>query len=65
MERWEDPDNADTFGWHPFGGEITRQATFDGLTIPAVGRLGWFYGTDRWPDGEFFRYELMDLELTK
>ncbi|MGH3742047.1 MAG: hypothetical protein ACRDT1_12020 [Micromonosporaceae bacterium] len=33
-----------------------------GLTIPSSGRLGWFYGTDRHDEGEFFRYELTALD---
>jgi hypothetical protein len=48
---------------HPFGGEITGYATFDGLTIPSAGRVGWFFGTDRWPASEFFRYQITDLHL--
>jgi hypothetical protein len=27
--------------------------------------FGWFYGTDRWPDGEFFRYQITDLTLVR
>jgi hypothetical protein len=30
---------------------------------PAPGRAGWFFGTDRWPVGEFFRYRITDLRL--
>jgi hypothetical protein len=41
--------------WHNCGGQVTAQAHFGGLTIPSAGGLGWFYGTDRWNDGEFFR----------
>jgi hypothetical protein len=37
---------------------VTAHARSDGLTIPRAGRLGWFYGTDRWNDGEFFRYQI-------
>jgi hypothetical protein len=62
FDRWGDPDGSGTFGEHPFGGEITGYRTFGGLTIPSAGRLGWHYGTDRWPDGEFFRYEIVDLD---
>lgn len=61
FDRWGDPDQTGRWGWHPFGGEITDQRTFAGLTIPSCGRLGWHYGTDRWPEGEFFRYEITDL----
>lgn len=58
FNRWGDPDKTGQWGWHPFGGEITRQRTFGGLTIPSSGRLGWHFGTDRWHDGEFFRYKI-------
>ena len=49
--------------YHPFGGEITGQRTFDGLTIPSARRLGWHFGTDRWPTDEFFRFEITTLQL--
>jgi hypothetical protein len=62
FERWGDPDNRDAFGWHQFGGEFTGYRSFQGLTIPSQGRLGWFYGEDRWPAGEFFRYQITDLQ---
>jgi hypothetical protein len=63
FDRWGDPDNTGSWSWHPFGGEITGYATFDGLTIPSAGRVGWFFGTDRWPASEFFRYQITDLHL--
>ena len=28
-----------------------------------AGRLGWPFGTDRWPDGELFRYRITDLDF--
>jgi hypothetical protein len=62
FDRWGDPDNRGSFGWHRFGGEFTSYRSFKGLTIPCSGRLGWFYGEDRWPVGEFFRYQLTNLE---
>ena len=63
FDRRGDPDGTGTWAWHRFGGQLTGYATFDGLTIPSAGRLGWFPDTDRWPDGEFFRYRITDLEL--
>jgi hypothetical protein len=63
FQRWGDPDATGTFGLHPFGGEFTDHDAFDGVTIPVKGRLGWHYDTDRWSDGEFFRYRITDLEL--
>jgi hypothetical protein len=63
FDRWGDPDRTGAWGWHPFGGEVTEHRTFDGVTVPSAGRIGWFIGTDRWPDGEFFRYRITDLHL--
>ncbi len=62
FDRWGDPDGTGTFGLHPFGMEATSCDTFAGLTIPSSGQAGWHYGTDRWPDGIFFRYEITALE---
>jgi hypothetical protein len=61
FDRWGDPDNNGRFGWHRFGGAFTGYRSFQGLTIPSQGRLGWFYGQDRSPVGEFFRYQITDL----
>ena len=63
FDRWGDPDDSGTWAWHPFGGQITGWRTFDGVTIPSAGRVGWFYGTDRWHESEFFRYRITDLHL--
>ena len=61
FDRWGDPGGAGDFGWHRFGGEVTGYASFGGLTIPSAGQFGWFYGTDRWDEGEFFRHQITDL----
>jgi hypothetical protein len=42
---------------------VSRYATFDGVTIPSAGRMGSFYGTERWGEGEFFRFQITDLKL--
>jgi hypothetical protein len=63
FERWGDPDRNGSFGLHPFGGEFTSHATFGGLTIPTEGRLGWHHGTDRWDQGEFFRFTITGYEM--
>jgi hypothetical protein len=63
FDRWGDPDGTGDWGLWPFGGEFTSHATFDGITIPDTGRLGWHYGTDRWDEGEFFRYRIAELSL--
>jgi len=61
FDRWGDPDETGTFGVHPFGGKVSGYKTFHGLTVPCSGRMGWFYGTERWEDSEFFRYEITDI----
>lgn len=63
LDRWGDPEGSGTFAWYPFGGEVTGYRAFDGLTIPAAARAGWYFGTDRWPDGEFIHYRITDLHL--
>ncbi len=62
LDRWGDPGQTGQWDWHSFGGTFTTQRTFAGLTIPSVGRLGLHYGTDRWEGGEFFRYQITDLQ---
>jgi hypothetical protein len=63
FDRWGDPDKTGTWGWHPFGGEVLGYRTFGGLTIPAAGRLGWFFDTDRWPATASFHYRITQLHL--
>lgn len=63
FDRWGDPDNSATWRYQPFGFEVTDYATFGGVSIPSRGRAGWFYGTDRWTDGEFFRCEIVRYQL--
>lgn len=63
LDRWADVDGTGRFTHHRFGHELRRYSTFDGVTVPSAGRGGWFYGTDRWSEGEFFRYELTDFHL--
>lgn len=57
LQRWGNPDGA-AFGRHPFGVCVEDERTFDGITIPATFRAGWWWGTDRQDEGEFFRAEI-------
>jgi len=52
--RWANPGGA---GWGRYscGGALEQEATFGGITIPTVMRVGYFFGSDRWSEGEFFR----------
>lgn len=61
FDRWRAAEGDDPAGTYPFGGDFTEHRSFHGLTIPSEGRFGWFYGTDRWSEGEFFRYEITEL----
>jgi hypothetical protein len=62
--RWGDPDDTGTWRPLPFGVDVTEERTFDGVTIPSSGRVGWHFGTDRWLDGgEFFRFTITRYEL--
>ena len=63
FDRWGDPEGSGTWRHHPFGFEVTGWATFGGVTIPSAGRAGWFYGTDRWKEGEFFRSQIIEYHL--
>jgi hypothetical protein len=64
FDRWGDPDRNGAWGWYPFGGEVTGYRSFAGVRVPSTGRIGWFYGTDRWSEGEFFGFQLTALDLT-
>jgi hypothetical protein len=60
MPRWGRA--AGRPGWVPFGMVALEEATFGDFTVPTRGRVGWWYGTPRWPAGEFFRFTIDDYE---
>ncbi len=57
MQRWGNPNGA-PFGRYPFGVAIEAEQTFTGVTIGSVLHAGWWWGTDRQPEGEFFRAQI-------
>jgi hypothetical protein len=57
MGRWGNPDGK-AFGRYPFGVSITEERTFHGVTIPAVLQAGWWHGTERESEGQFFRADI-------
>lgn len=65
FDRWGDPDESGEWRRVPFGGDALAWATFDGVLVPSEARVGWWYGSPRFADGEFFRYEITDLELVR
>jgi hypothetical protein len=62
IDRWGDPGGGE---WRllPFGALFEEERTFDGVTIPSRGRVGWWLGTERWPEGEFFHFEIEDASF--
>jgi uncharacterized protein DUF6544 len=57
LRRWGNPDGQ-PFDRYPFGIAFDAERTFGGVTLPSVIRAGWWWGTDRQDDGEFFRAEI-------
>ena len=57
VNRWGNPWGA-PFGRYPFGVRVEAESRFGGITIPSVFRAGWWWGTDRQHEGEFFRAEI-------
>jgi hypothetical protein len=57
VNRWGNPGGA-PFGRYPFGVRVEAERRFGGITIPSVFRAGWWWGTERQHEGEFFRAEI-------
>jgi hypothetical protein len=63
LARWGDPDSTGAFGFHSFGGNMTGHQTFDGVTIPTRGAVGWHFRRPGWEEGEFFRFQITEFHL--
>ena len=59
MQRWGNPD-GDGYGRYPFGGVVEAERAFDGVTTASSIRAGWWWGTERQDEGQFFRGEITD-----
>jgi hypothetical protein len=62
LQRWGCPDPG-VFDLHTFGGAFDDYITFDGVTVPTAGRVGWWWGTEEQSEGEFFRYRITDARF--
>jgi hypothetical protein len=62
MQRWGNPDGS-PFGRYPFGVTVDEERTDAGVTLPAVVRAGWWWGTDQQEAGEFFRARIDTVTL--
>jgi hypothetical protein len=58
--RWGDPDRTGSWAQRPFGVEVADHRRFDTVQIPSRGEAGWHYGTERWPQGAFFRFDITE-----
>jgi len=59
MSRWGR--SCGRVGWIPFGMVADAEASYGNFTLVSRGRVGWWYGTPRWPAGEFFRFTIDDV----
>jgi hypothetical protein len=62
VDRWGNPGGA-PFRLCPFGVAVEAEATFSGITIPSQFRAGWWWGTDRQAEGEFFRARITNARF--
>jgi len=60
--RWGNPDGGE-HRFIPFGAIVEDEATFDGFTIPTKLRAGWYFGTDRFAEGDFFHCTVTKAEF--
>lgn len=58
-QRWGNP-NGEPFQRYPFGVTIEHERAVAGVTIPSVLRAGWWWGSERQQEGEFFRARVVD-----
>jgi hypothetical protein len=64
IARWGNPDENKGFHEYPFGGFVSDEKAFEGITIPTTLRIGWYFGSDRFEtEGEFFRVTVDHAEF--
>ena len=59
MQRWGNPGNSKKWEYLTFGVNIEKEMKRKGVVIPAKGNAGWWFGTEKYDDGEFFRFEVI------
>lgn len=57
MARWAKP-KGQRWGEYPCGGTLDDEVDFGGIKIPTRMCVGYFFGTDRWAEGEFLRAQI-------
>ncbi len=63
MQRWGNQTPDKTFALIPFGGEVGDEKKFGDYTIPTAVRVGWWFGTEKFREGEFFRATITGAEF--
>jgi hypothetical protein len=63
MRRWGDQAEDRRYALIPFGGDVQDERRFGDYTIPTAVRVGWWYGTDKFLEGEFFRAAITGAEF--
>jgi hypothetical protein len=60
--RWGNPGGG---AWRveTFGAVVEEERSFRGVTVPSRVRAGWWFGTERFAEGEFFRATIEDLNF--
>jgi hypothetical protein len=59
MQRWGNPGDSKEWDYHTFGVNVEKEIKHKGVIIPGKGDAGWWFGTDKYDDGEFFRFEVV------
>ena len=62
VNRWGNPGGG-TFRRCPFGVSVQAETDFGGVTIPSRFSAGWWRGTSREAEGEFFRARITHVQF--
>jgi len=60
--RWGNPDGGKA-RYIDFGVVVEQERTFGGYTLPSRVRAGWYYGTDRFAESDFFHATIDSAEF--
>lgn len=63
LPRWAKPDKQGPFQLHTFGVICGGELASGGYTLPRTIRAGWWPGTPRWEQGEFFRATIDEVRF--
>lgn len=62
LPRWGNPDGG-PYREHVFGVAFDGERDHGDYTLPTSMRAGWWFGTNRWAEGEFFRATIDHVEF--